>query len=180
MKFPTSKILFLALIFSLVGSTLAQDNVDKTNPEWSSVFQRRLSSFGHRNWIVVADSAFPEYSQPGIETITVDAELPSVLSYVVKQISASKHVRPYAFVDKELQFVDESDYPGVSSLRKETLASFGRTGPRTILHSDALSMLADASKTYRVLIIKTKTTIPYTTVFIQLDCRYITDQIEQK
>jgi len=32
-----------------------------------------LPLFGHRNWIVVADSAYPAHSMPGIETIVSGA-----------------------------------------------------------------------------------------------------------
>jgi hypothetical protein len=33
---------------------------------------------------------------------------------------------------------------------------------------------------FRVLIIKTNTTIPYTTVFLRLDCGYLTDEVDAK
>jgi len=44
----------------------------------------------------------------------------------------------------------------------------------------AAQIIDDAGKTFRVLFIKTNTTIPYTSVFLRLDCGYMTDEIESK
>ena len=95
-----------------------------TSSDWKTVVQNRLPLYGHRNWIVVADSAFPVYAKPGIETIVANEDLPTVLNYVANAISSSRHVRATVFLDKELQFIDEHDYPGVSELRREIAATF--------------------------------------------------------
>ena len=36
---------------------------------WEEVLKDRLQLYGHRNWLVIADSAYPAQSRPGIETI---------------------------------------------------------------------------------------------------------------
>ena len=36
---------------------------------WEQLLEERLPLFGHRNWIVVADAAYPAQCRPGIETI---------------------------------------------------------------------------------------------------------------
>jgi len=43
-----------------------------------------------------------------------------------------------------------------------------------------LVKLDDAAKTFSVLIVKTNMTIPYTSVFLQLDCKYWSDDAEKK
>ncbi len=176
--------------FQLMGATLALLLVSSVwvgpaapspaTPDWQTIFEQRLPLYGHRNWIVVSDAAFPAYAESGIETIVVNQDLPSVLNYVAKAISSSKHVRAAAFVDQELKFVPEEDYPGVVHLREEISGAFGQSSLSSIPHAEALSRIDEAGKTFRVLFIKTNTTIPYTSVFLRLDCGYMTDGIESK
>ena len=97
----------------LVSSSISQSQAGGSSSDWKAIVQNRLPLYGHRNWIVVADSAFPVYAAPGIETIVTDEDLPSVLKYVASAISSSRHVRATVFLDQELQFVDEHDYPGI-------------------------------------------------------------------
>jgi hypothetical protein len=179
----TSTLLQLCVVLALLfiaGTPLGPAAPNPATADWQTTFHQRLPLYGHRNWIIVADAAFPAYSQSGIETIVVNQDLPSVLNYVAKSISSSKHVRATAFLDQELQYVEEKDYPGVTHLREEITGAFGKSKLSRIPHVEALSKIDDAGKTFRVLFIKTNTTIPYTSVFMRLDCGYMTDEIESK
>ena len=109
-------VLVLALF---VSPCFAQNRTFGTSAGWKAVVQERLSLYGHRNWIVVSDSAYPVYAAPGIETIVANDDLPSALKYVAGAIFSSGHVRATVFLDKELQFIDEHDCPGVTGLRKQ-------------------------------------------------------------
>jgi hypothetical protein len=62
----------------LVSLSLAQTPDSVPSSDWKAVVQNRLPLYGHRNSIVVADSAFPVYANSGIETIVVNDDLPSV------------------------------------------------------------------------------------------------------
>src|SRR5271155_2548966 len=118
----TAKLLLLCttlFLLFLAGTLLGPAAPNPPSADWRTTLQQRLPLYGHRNWIVVSDAAFPAYSQSGIEMIVVNQDLPAVLSYVAKAIASSKHVRAAAFVDQELQFVEEKDYPGVTTLREE-------------------------------------------------------------
>jgi L-fucose mutarotase/ribose pyranase (RbsD/FucU family) len=152
----------------------------QSSSDWKAVFQSRLALYGHRNWIVVSDSAFPAFSKPGVETVVANEGLSSVLKYVESAISTSRHVRATAFVDKELQFIDENDFPGVSELRRQIRVAFTKTPDSSMLHAKLMSQVDEAGETYRVLFIKTTETIPYTTVFLRLDCGYLDDAGERK
>lgn len=164
----------------LASPSLGQTPPNPTSADWQTTLQQRLPVYGHRNWIIVADAAFPAYSQSGIETIVANQDLPSVLNYVAHAISSSKHVRATVFLDQELQFVQEKDYPGVTHLREEITSTFDKTKLSSIPHSRVLSKIDDAGKTFRVLFIKTNTTIPYTSVYMRLDCGYMTDEVDNK
>jgi hypothetical protein len=179
----TSKLPLLCTLLALLLVSSASIGPAAPNPAvpgWQTTLQQRLPLYGHRNWIVVSDAAFPAYSQDGIETIVVDQDLPSVLNKVAKAIASSNHVRAAAFVDRELQFVDEKDYPGVTRLRDQVIRTFGKNSLSSIPHAEAISKIDEAGKTFHVLFIKTNTTIPYTSVFMRLDCGYMTDEIDAK
>jgi len=71
----------------LVSASFAQSQVGGSCSDWKAIVQNRLPLYGHRNWIVVTDSAFPVYATPGIETVVVNEDLPSVLKYVATAMS---------------------------------------------------------------------------------------------
>ena len=181
MKTVIGKLGVIACALALLTSlSFAQTQAGESSSQLKVVFQNRLASFGHRNWIVVADSAFPVYAAPGIETIVVNDDLLSVLKYVATAISSSRHVRAKVFLDQELQFIDERDYPGVSELREQITAPFSKDQVFSIPHTEVMSKIDEAGKTFRVLFIKTPETIPYTSVYMRLDCGYMSDEVERK
>jgi hypothetical protein len=47
-------------------------------------------------------------------------------------------------------------------------------------HEQIIGKLDEAGQTFKVLIIKTTMTMPYTSVFLQLDCAYWGPEAEQK
>lgn len=170
----------VGILILLASSAFAQQPDHNASSDWKAVVQSRLPLYGHRNWIVVADSAFPVYAQPGIETIVANDDLPTVLNYVAKAISSSRHVRATVFLDKELQFVDDHDYPGASDLKMRITGVFSKDQVSSIPHAEVLSKIDEAGKTFRILFIKTTATIPYTSVYMRLDCGYMSDEVDQR
>ncbi|MEZ0326667.1 MAG: RbsD/FucU domain-containing protein [Fimbriimonas sp.] len=141
---------------------------------------KQLPALGHRNWIVVADSAYPLQVAPGIETVTVSDSQVSTVRQVLQALAKSKHVRPVIYVDSELRFVSEKNAPGISQFRKKLdLALKGRSVGR-LLHEKIISKLDEAGKTFKVLLIKTPHTMPYTSVFFELQCGYWSDEAERQ
>jgi len=55
----------LTLIMLITAAAVAADT-------WKAKLQNELPLLGHRNWIVVVDSAYPLQTAPGIETICAD------------------------------------------------------------------------------------------------------------
>jgi hypothetical protein len=139
-----------------------------------------LPLFGHRNWVAVVDSAYPAQSRTGIRTAVVNADQAAVLKVVVGNIAASSHVRPIIYTDAELRFVKEPDAPGVDVYRSDLSTILGETAVFSLPHEEIISKLDEAAKTFNILIIKTDMTIPYTSVFFQLDCKYWSDDAEKR
>ncbi len=139
---------------------------------WETRVKQELPVFGHRNWIVIADSAYPKQSAPGIETIYTDGDQLEVLAKVLEAIEDTAHVRAVVMVDKELASVSEQDAPGVDVYRKELDAMLKGRQVRRMPHEDIISKLDEGAKLFNILLLKTDLTIPYTSVFLELDCGY--------
>src|SRR5215470_9012910 len=86
---------------------------------WQSHVTDELSLMGHRNWIRIVDSAYPEQVGPGIETVETNADQLDVVRTVLTTMKSSIHVRPVIFMDAELPFVTDGKAPGVSAHRAQ-------------------------------------------------------------
>ena len=140
--------------------------------EWERQLRALLPVFGHRNWIVVADSAYPAQSRAGIETIVSGEDQLPVVKKVLAAIDACKHIRANVYVDRELGFVNGNDAPGISRYRADLGATLGGASAKQLPHEQIIAKLDQSAQVFRVLIIKTEMTIPYTSVFFELDCGY--------
>jgi L-fucose mutarotase/ribose pyranase (RbsD/FucU family) len=148
--------------------------------DWRRILRDRLPSYGHRNWIVVADAAYPAQSSPGIETVATGAGQVEVLEEVLDAVAASLHVRPIVYCDRELEYVAEADAPGVDRYRARLAELARHLDCRFPPHEEIISMLDRAGATFRILILKTTLAIPYTSVFVNLDCAYWTAEAERR
>ena len=139
---------------------------------WEKQLASALPLFGHRNWIVVADAAYPAQSSLGIETTAADADHIHVLRTVMDRITASNHIRANVYLDHELGFVSEEDAPGAADYRREVKGILQGDRVFSLPHEKIIHKLDEAAQVFRVLILKTRMTIPYTSVFLELDCGY--------
>lgn len=140
--------------------------------DWERQLSAVLPIFGHRNWIVVADSAYPAQSRAGIETIVAGGGQLDVVKKVLAAITACKHIRANVYVDKELSFVDDKDAPGIAEYRGQLDSALGGASAKQLPHEQIIAKLDQSAQVFRILIIKTDMTIPYTSVFFELDCGY--------
>ena len=147
---------------------------------WKDRLSSLLPLYGHRNWIVVADAAYPAQSKPGIETLATGGEHLEVLRNVLDAVGASSHVRANVYVDAELKFVGEKDAPGVSVLRHEMRRMLANNHMQELAHERIISRLDQAGTLFRVLILKSTLAIPYSSVFLELDCGYWSEQAEKR
>ncbi len=79
---------------------------------WQSRLDSVLPQYGHRNWIVIADSAYPKQSAQGIETIATGKGQLEVLDVVLDAIADAPHVQAIIMLDAELEHVAETDPRG--------------------------------------------------------------------
>ena len=147
---------------------------------WKQTLTERLPYLGHRNWIVVVDAAYPAQTSAGIETILCDEPQEKVVKAVLDQLAKTKHVRPVIFLDNELQYVSEKYAPGITDYRNALNVILSKNEPVAVPHEKIISMLDEAGKTFKIILLKTKFTLPYTSVFFRLDCGYWTDEAEKQ
>lgn len=168
--------LVLITLFTLLSCSKVVEQKEETttsaSENWKTDVENTIQLFGHRNWIVVADGAYPKQSNPAIKTITVDANQLEVVQFVNEVIKKSSHVQANIFFDKEMAFVAEKDAKGIDKYRTELNKILETKKVQTMLHEDIIKELDNSAKVFDVLIIKTNLSIPYTSVFFQLDCGY--------
>lgn len=151
-----------------------------TAQSWQARVNETMPLLGHRNWILIVDSAYPLQSSPGVETLETNAPHLDVLRYVLGSINKSIHVRPLIFMDAELPFVPDDDAPGASSYRDQVQQILGSYKIESMPHESVIHQIDETSKEFHVLILKTTMTIPYSSVFIRLDCKYWSADAEKR
>lgn len=148
-------------------------------PAWRASLDERLPLFGHRNWIVVADSAYPWQASAGIETIDTAEEHFAVVRRVLEAIAGSRHVRPVVHIDAELPFVAEVHAPGITACRQALADALSGIETVSLPHEDIIGLLDEAGRAFRILLLKTTLALPYTSVFLRLDCGYWSAEAEE-
>jgi L-fucose mutarotase/ribose pyranase (RbsD/FucU family) len=148
--------------------------------DWRNKLARELPVLGHRNWIIIADSAYPAQSRGGIETIATGAEQIQVVKALLKAVDDAEHVRATVYVDEEMKYVSEKDAPGIDAYREELTVLLEKQAVKQVPHEELIAKLDEAAKTFRILIFKTELTLPYTSVFLELDCGYWSPRAERE
>lgn len=148
--------------------------------DWKATLENELPELGHRNWIVIADSAYPAQTGGGIDVIATKSDHFQVLETVLDALKNSRHVRPLFYMDAELAYVSENDAPGVKEYRQKAAALLKNSRVTRLPHMDLIMKLNASAKIFRVLVFKTDLAVPYTSVFIELDCGYWSSEAEAR
>ena len=126
------------LIFAFV-SILFTASVLTAQSDWKARVAESMPLLGHRNWILIVDSAYPLQSSPGVETIETNASHLDVLQYVLGAVNNSIHVRPLIYMDSELPFVPDDDAPGASAYRSQIARILSDYKIESIPHEKVIS-----------------------------------------
>lgn len=160
----------------LVGSTCFVALTGCVSPQaskpWTGSLRHELSYLGARNWVVIAEAAYPIQSRRGLRVLQLDADIPEVLDGVERLIEEKHHVKPRVYVSAELESVPYDYAPGVKNYKKTLNEALHGRETVSLDHSMLRRLLGDATKSYRVLVIKTRTAIPYSSVYIELGSGY--------
>ena len=163
----------------VVCATMTASNSPAPRPAWRATLDERLPILVHRNWIVVADSAYPWQASAGIETIVTGADHVAVVRGVLEAIAGSRHVRPVVHLDAELPLVPETHAPGVTACRAALAKALGGLAIVSLPHEEIIARLGEAGHSFCILLLKTTLALPYTSVFVRLDCGYWSAEAEE-
>jgi hypothetical protein len=83
-------------------------------------------------------------------------------------------------MDAELERVSEGDAPGVTDLREAIDRVLSGHNMRILPHEQIIAKLDQNAKLFKIAIFKSTLAIPYTSVFLELDCGYWNDKAEKR
>jgi len=147
---------------------------------WQTKVNEDLPYLGHRNWILIVDSAYPLQSSSGVETVETNTDQLDVVRFVLGAIDKSIHVRPDIYMDAELPYVQEEDAPGATAYRDAIEKLLDGQDIHSELHERLINEVDEAGRLVHVLVLKTRLTVPYSSVFIRLNCKYWGDDAEKR
>ena len=166
----------LLLLLTLITGTVSLE----AQNSWQDKLVHVLPLLGHRNWIVLAEPSFPLRTSPGIEVEATGLSQMDLVTAVLDALAGARHVRPVFYTAAELAFVSEQDANGISSYRAQ-LATLLKGGEVSSLPEDQIeAKMDDVSRIYHVLVLKSTTPLPYSTVFISLDDGYWSADAEKR
>ncbi|MGB0776135.1 MAG: hypothetical protein ACPGUY_09830 [Akkermansiaceae bacterium] len=134
--------------------------------------RHEMGYLGARNWIVIGEAAFPALNRRELRVITIDADVPEVLDAVERVIEEKHHVKPRIYTTTEIDKVPYDYAPGIKAHRKDVTAALHGREPIRLDNAMLMSMIKNTSRSYRVLVIKTRTALPYSSVFFELGSGY--------
>lgn len=171
----------LPLILPMCIISLLSGCQDTTNPaerEWKDQLYKNLAIVGARNWIVIAESSFPAYTGAGIRTMVSDKTSDEVLMEVLDMLEEEAHVVPRIMISSELRSVTEDYAPGIKRYRNNINKMLPGRQHFELMSRTINSLIEDAAKQFNVLVIKTKTSLPYSNIYIELDSGYWNSESE--
>jgi D-ribose pyranose/furanose isomerase RbsD len=139
---------------------------------WKNAVANQVTQLGYRNWIVVAEASFPAQNRSGVRQVTADVEIPEALDYVLASLEQTQHVRPQVYLTRELRSVENDFAPGIDQHRKRMTGALHGHETTELDQQSLLTLLEDANRSFDVLVIRTATALPYTSVFMELQPGY--------
>jgi L-fucose mutarotase/ribose pyranase (RbsD/FucU family) len=139
---------------------------------WRDALVAQTAQLGYRNWIVISEASFPAHSRAGVRQINANEEIPVVVDEVIRTLEQTEHVTPNIYVAREMRLLENDDAPGIDEFRKQLQHALHARGTTELEQQSLLTLMEDATKSFEVLVIRTNTALPYTSVFMELQPGY--------
>lgn len=154
--------------------------MDSYRDDWKASVNHQVGQLGYRNWIVIAEASFPAHSRPGINHVTANAEIPEVVDYVLNALEKTQHVKPNIYLTREMRAINNDVAPGIDDLRAQVKVALHGHESTEIDQVSLLTLIESAQNNFDVLVIRTSTALPYTSVFIELQPGYWDSESEKQ
>lgn len=139
---------------------------------WQAAVDRQAAQLGYRNWIVISEASFPAHNRPGIRQVAAPVEVPEAVDYVLNALEQTENVRPQVYLTREMRSVENDFAPGIDEMRKRIKDSLHGHEATELDQQSLLTLLEDANRSFDVLVIRTQSALPYTSVFMELQPGY--------
>lgn len=153
---------------------------DLNEAGWKAAVDKQVAQLGNRNWIIVAEASFPAYSRIGVSQVNAEVEIPEALDYVLNVMERTENTRPNVYLARELRSVANDYAPGIDPLRNSITASLHGHEAIQIDHQSLQLLIEDANRNFDVLVIRTQTALPYSSVYLELLPGYWDADSEEK
>ncbi|MGE9269238.1 MAG: hypothetical protein ACQKBU_00415, partial [Verrucomicrobiales bacterium] len=147
---------------------------------WRGAIDHQVGQLGYRNWIVIAESSFPAHSRPGTRQVNTYQAIPEVLDEVLRTLERSEHVRPKIYVSREMNLVENDYAPGIQQLRVDVTQALHAYETVELEHDSIVTLMLDAQRSFDVLVLRTTTALPYSSVFLELQPGYWDGEAEAR
>lgn len=157
---------FVAVFLSSGCMSMRHENA------WHAAVDRQAGQLGYRNWIVIAEASFPAHSRSGVRQVAAPVEIPVAVDYVLKALEQTENVRPQVYLTRELRSVENDFAPGIEEIRERIKNSLHGHEPTELDQQSLLTLIEDANRSFDVLVIRTQSAMPYSSVFLELQPGY--------
>jgi len=147
---------------------------------WKVAVDKQVAQLGNRNWIIIAEASFPAYNRIGVRQVNAEVEIPEALDYVLNVMERTENTRPNVYLARELRSVKNDYAPGIDSLRKSITDSLHGHEAIQIDHQSLQLLIEGANRNFDVLVIRTQTALPYSSVYLELLPGYWDADSEEK
>ncbi len=139
---------------------------------WTQQLDSEIAELGAYNWILVTESAYPAPGRPEAHTVISPYQLPQTLDSVLQTIESSGHIRPRIYLTREVDELSETYAPGIENHRAKLSKYLNERTTQSLSARSLESLLRSSKNGNRVLVVKSQTSLPYTSIYIELESGY--------
>ena len=159
------------LVLGVAGLSLGCGMMKNGNT-WQAAVERQAGQLGYRNWIVIAEASVPAHSRAGVRQVIANVDAPEALDYVLYTLEQSEAVRPQVYLPRELRSGENDFAPGIDEHRKRLKNSLHGHETTELDQQSLITLMEDANRSFDVLVIRTNTALPYSSIFLELKPGY--------
>ena len=171
-------------MFRLISSGIVLMSVGCANfgsqNSWQAAVDRQAAQLGYRNWIVIAEASYPAQHRPGLRQVVADVDIPEALDYVLHALERTENLRPRVYLTRELRSIENDFAPGIDDMRKRINGALHGHEAAQLEQQSLMTLLEDTARSFDVLVIRTRSAMPYASVFLELQPGYWDEASESR
>lgn len=164
--------LAVAIVCCFLSSCGTHFSKKKSTASWVGSVDNEISSLGAYNWIIIAESSYPTSGRSGTRTLFSPERIPATLDQVLQSIDSSGHVKGRLYMAREVQQLTPDYAPGIEGFKKSLEKHLHGREIQHLPQRSLKILKESAERNFQILMVKTQTTLPYTSIYIELESGY--------